>query len=169
MREKEKVIYEIQQMLRNISKSNNDAPAIIPDGIFSEETRELVSDFQRSSGLPVTGSVDYRTFEKLKKENAKAVFLKKPPLQVIAIENEDLPLYYGDDNEFVRMLKIMLSSVADRHENFERLGADSLFDLDTQNALKQWQAVTFTEETGVADKGTWNSIASFYLTKTKEM
>lgn len=153
-------------MLRLISKSNASSPAIIPDGRFSEETRELVRAFQLSSGLPDTGRVDYHTFEALKKERARALFKISPPLQVIAIENEDLPLYYGDDNEFVRMLKIMLSSVAERHGNFEKLDADSVFDLRTQKAVKQWQAVTFTEETGIADKVTWNSLASFYLTKT---
>lgn len=164
--EKDKVVFEIQQMLRNISKSKGASPSVIPDGIYSSQTEELVKAFQLSSGLPDTGRVDYHTFEALKKENARAVFKEKPPLQVIAIESEDLPLSLGDDNEFVRMLKIMLDSVALRHGNFERLEADSVFDRKTQNAVKQWQGIAFTEESGIADKVTWNSLASFYLTRT---
>ena len=73
MTEKEKVIYEIQQYLRNLAKSVSGDPAIIPDGIFSEETAVEVRNFQQKNSLPVTGKVDYVTFERLKNENARVL------------------------------------------------------------------------------------------------
>jgi peptidoglycan hydrolase-like protein with peptidoglycan-binding domain len=71
-------------------------PAIIPDGIFSEETADEVRNFQKSKGLDVTGRVDYITFEALKKENDRVLYEKSEPLQVMNIGNVDLPLSYGD-------------------------------------------------------------------------
>lgn len=163
MTEKEKVIFEIQQKLRNISKGQSDAPAIIPDGIFSDETKKAVTDFQKSHNLNQTGRVDFATFEELKRENERVLFRESLPVQVMRIRNEDFPISYGDENEFVEKLKIMLNLVADRHKNFSSLERNSVFDRDTEDQVRKWQAVTFTRETGVVDKETWNSLAAYYL------
>lgn len=163
MTEKEKVIFEIQQYLRNLAKSVSGEPAIIPDGIFSDETADEVRNFQMKNGLPVTGRVDFATFEALKKENARVLFEASLPLQVTGIGNEDLPLSYGDDSTFVETLKIMLNAVADRHGNFPALSRDSIFDTETQAAVRKWQEVVFVPITGEVDKVTWNSLAEYYL------
>ena len=163
MTEKEKVIFEIQQILRNLSRSVSGEPVIIPDGIYSGETADEVRNFQRSRNLNVTGKVDYLTFEELKKENDRVLSEATLPLQVMKIKNEDLPLSYGDENKFVEKLKIMLNSVADKHGNFQSLTRDGFFDEETEDAVRRWQSVIFTEVTGEADKETWNSLASYYL------
>ena len=165
MTEKETVIAELQQYLRNIAKASSDAPAVIPDGIYSQETREAVADFQRRKGLSETGTVDFVTFEALVKENRRALEENRPPNQVAPITNGDLPLYYGMDNEFTEKLKIMLNSVADRHGNFNHLERNSFFDRETEAQVKRWQNVIFTEENGVVDKITWNSLSDYYLLK----
>ncbi len=161
--EKEKVIFEIQQYLRNIAKSQSDAPAIIPDGIFSEETRQQVKKFQESVGLKVTGTVDYATFSALVKENERVSFQFSEPVQVTAIGNEDLPLSYGDENRFVEVLKTMLNFVAQSYGNFNALERNAIFDRDTEREVKRWQSVIFVEENGRVDKLTWNTLADFYL------
>lgn len=75
--EREEVIYEIQQSLRNIAKSKSDEPAIIPDGIFSGETKKAVLDFQQAMGLEETGVVDFITFEALRKENERVILVSR--------------------------------------------------------------------------------------------
>ena len=161
--EKERTIFEIQQYLRNIAKSESDEPAIIPDGIFSVETAEYVRNFQKSKGLNTTGRVDFATFEALRDENERVVFEASLPIQVMAIGNEDLPLSYGDENDFVQKLKMMLNFVADAYDNFPKLKRDSFFDEDTEEAVRRWQSVIFVPETGEVDKITWNSLATYYL------
>lgn len=69
MTEKQKVIKELQQYLRNIEKSISDEPALIPDGIFSSETAETVKRFQQSQGLTVNGIVDFETWERIVQES----------------------------------------------------------------------------------------------------
>ena len=163
MTEKEKVIFEIRQKLRNIYKGQGDDPAIIPDGIFSDETKRAVTDFQESQNLTRTGKVNFATFEALKKENDRVLSRERLPVQVMGIRKEDFPLSYGDENEFVEKLKIMLNLVADRHKNFRPLDKNSFFDRATEDQVRKWQTVVFTRETGVVDKETWDSLASYYL------
>ena len=95
MADKETAITELQQWLRNINKSKNDGPAIIPDGLFSAETRLAVEAFQLEKGLPVTGVADYFTWEAIKKES-------RSPL--------NLQLYNSVDNSHIPFPGIHIST-----------------------------------------------------------
>lgn len=55
-------VYQMQQQLARIAKSYPAIPAIVPDGIYGNKTREAVEKFQSVFGLPVTGIVDYNTW-----------------------------------------------------------------------------------------------------------
>lgn len=164
MTEKEKAVAELQQWLRNINKSSNDAPTIIPDGKYSTETRLYVEKLQREKGLSPTGVVDYATWEAIRLENEIALQQESLPLQVAPIKNENLPLKRGDDNLFVDALKLMLGLVAERFANFD-FTAERGFGEKTEEAVRHWQNIAFIDETGQADKPTWNSLAAFYLMK----
>ena len=164
MTEKERAVAELQQWLRNISKSKRDDPAIIPDGSFSAETRLEVEAFQLEKGLPVTGVVDYFTWEAIKKENRLVNEGRILPVQVAPVRNEDFPLKRGDDNRLTDTLKLMLNFVAEDFENFDFIDEEG-FGEATQRAVERWQSIAFIDVTGQADKATWNSLASFYLKK----
>ena len=55
-------VYLMQQQLARIAKSYPAIPAIVPDGIYGNKTKEAVEKFQSVFGLPVTGIVDYNTW-----------------------------------------------------------------------------------------------------------
>ncbi|MEG2987840.1 MAG: peptidoglycan-binding domain-containing protein [Oscillospiraceae bacterium] len=55
----------MQQMLREVSFSHVVLPHIIPNGLFDEATLEAVMIFQRDFIPPVTGIVDYPTWDAL--------------------------------------------------------------------------------------------------------
>ena len=55
-------VYQMQQQLARIAKSYPAIPAIVPDGIYGNKTREAVEKFQSVFGLPITGIVDYNTW-----------------------------------------------------------------------------------------------------------
>ena len=166
MTDKERSVAELQQWLRNINKSKNDGPAIIPDGIFSAETRLEVESFQLENGLPVTGEVDYFTWEAIKKADSLVTAERLQPIQVAPITNGDLPLKRGDDNRFTDTLKLMLDFVAESYGNFDFIKEQG-FGEATQSAVRHWQEIAFIDVTGQIDKATWNSLARFYLTGKK--
>ena len=162
MTDKQKAITELQQWLRNVMKSESDDPAIIPDGIFSSETRIEVESFQRERGLPVTGIVDLVTWEALREADRLVTLERELPRQVAPISNEDLPLTIGLDNKFTDTLKLMLNHVAEIYRNFEFIEEEG-FSEATERNVRRWQSVAFLAETGEVDKATWNSLADFYL------
>ena len=59
-------IFEIQQYLRSLARDGYQIPLIIPDGIYGSETVNAVRVFQSLLGLPVTGRVDYDTWQALR-------------------------------------------------------------------------------------------------------
>lgn len=165
MTEKEKVIAELQQYLRNIAVFSSEASAIIPDGIYSPETAEQIRSFQHRMGLAPTGVTDYLTFDALVRENRQVKEESRQPVMVAPIDNTDLPLYYGMENELVEKLKIMLNALADRHGNFNSLERNALFDRETEQEVMRWQKVIFAKENGRVDKFTWNTLSDYYLMK----
>ncbi len=162
MTDKQKAITELQQWLRNVMKSESDDPAIIPDGIFSSETRIEVESFQRERGLPVTGIVDLATWEAIREADRLVTLERELPRQVAPISNEDLPLTIGLDNKFTDTLKLMLNHVSEIYRNFEFIEEEG-FSEATERNVRRWQKVAFLAETGEVDKATWNSLADFYL------
>ena len=56
-------IKELQTFLRNIAANDSRIRAVGIDGIYGEETRQAVRDFQSAYGLPVTGVVSPSDFE----------------------------------------------------------------------------------------------------------
>ena len=163
MADSREAIIELQQRLRNIRKNQSGEPAIIPDGIFSSETRREVENFQRDNNLAVTGVVDFLTWEAIKSADRQVTVQRELPWQVAPIGNEDLPLKKGMDNRFTDTLKLMLNHVAESYTNFLFIEEDGFGD-GTEKEVRRWQNTAFLEETGEVDKKTWNSLSSFYLT-----
>ena len=56
-------IRSLQTMLRVIAENDPQIPSVVPDGIYGRDTMRSVSAFQRSFGLPITGTVDQRTWD----------------------------------------------------------------------------------------------------------
>lgn len=163
MTERERAITELQQYLRNISRNESDKPAIIPDGVYSEETKKAVEDFQRQTGLEVNGIVNFETWEGLVRANRRAVYENTLPVQIAPIRNEDLPLKRGDSGSLVKTLKLMLDSVADSYGNFNRSTEGDLFDEATEREVIRWQGIAFIGDNGEVNRETWDSLARFYL------
>ncbi len=55
----------MQNQLARIARNYPAIPTVTPDGIYGSQTRRAVEKFQSVFGLPVTGSVDYRTWYKI--------------------------------------------------------------------------------------------------------
>lgn len=58
-------VRQIQEQLNGISEAYPAIPSVNPDGIYGEETKEAVREFQSVFALPETGVVDYPTWYKI--------------------------------------------------------------------------------------------------------
>ena len=51
-------VRSLQIMLRTIAQYDSEIAAVIPDGIYADDTRKSVESFQKRHGMPVTGVTD---------------------------------------------------------------------------------------------------------------
>ena len=61
-------IRSLQTMLRVIARKDPAIPAVIPDGIYGQDTMRAVTAFQQLYGVPVTGIADQQTWEAIVQE-----------------------------------------------------------------------------------------------------
>ncbi|HIV86003.1 MAG TPA: peptidoglycan-binding protein [Candidatus Monoglobus merdigallinarum] len=63
-----KNVYELQMLLRELSKNNNKIRMINPDGLYNSETTGAVTDVQNVNNINPTGEVDFATWKAIIKQ-----------------------------------------------------------------------------------------------------
>ncbi len=159
-------IRNLQTYLRQISYFD---PNITPppiDGIFDSVTRQSVSDFQHSQGLPVTGVADRRTWDELYAAYRFSLSQNSIPRRVAFFP--DLPknytLYPGCNNFTVSALQYMLRELEVRYGSWEPVGITGIFDEATEQAVRTFQLQNRLPESGTVNRTTWNAVADQYNT-----
>jgi len=66
-------VLELQFYLNDIAKNNPGIPAVLPSGIFDQQTQNAISEFQRIFNLTVTGEADYETWNTIRREHSMAI------------------------------------------------------------------------------------------------
>ena len=89
-------IRELQGYLRLISAHYKNIPELKPDGYFGPLTTEAVRAFQQDFGLPVTGIVDFQTWDRIYQVYLVLLYQQKPPLNMPAFPIPDGVLKQGD-------------------------------------------------------------------------
>ncbi len=153
-------VMEIQRYLRRIADETGGIPRVFPDGIYGPETTQAVIEFQQAYGLPVTGVIDLDTWNALHEENERIVLLNREPLPVYIYPSKDLVVGLNNKSDVVYVIQIMLNALSDVFENIPEVKVSGIYDLPTQNAVREFQSTTSGNVTGNVDKSTWD-----YLTK----
>ena len=155
-------IRNLQHFLRNISYYYSTVPAVIPDGIFSSQTREAVIGFQKTFSLPVSGSVDFDTwnyiikvFNDISEYEADALLPKVFPATDFIINPGESPLC-------LYIIHSMLYSLVNIFENFDDFSITGTHDEPSVNLVKALQELFNLEPTGIIDKKTFNMITALY-------
>jgi peptidoglycan hydrolase-like protein with peptidoglycan-binding domain len=61
-------IYQLQNALRTLHFAGMILMELIPDGIYGEQTKKAVMEFQEKFRLPITGICNYETWREIMKE-----------------------------------------------------------------------------------------------------
>ena len=116
------------------------------NGIYGLATEEGVRAFQEKYELPVTGVVDQETERMLFELTATPTAYSNFPT-----------LSYGSRGEEVRELQIKLQDLL-----YYTGRINSIFDLETESAVKRFQFNNDLTTSGIADNQTWNLIEVLY-------
>ena len=122
--DKAAAIREIQVYLREIADSDI---FIAPSGIYDDNTRRAIIDFQSEKGLEITGEVDKATFDLLFSEH----LIKKEKNEV----PYSLPMKKGDMNDLLVNINRMMKKVLDYYGFTNRLATSSFYSNETARAV----------------------------------
>lgn len=151
-------IYDLQTMLRTILPGR----LLNPDGIYGNETKSAVTEFQRIYALPVTGITDLATWERLHEEYQKKLIHQEKaetlqivlqPDQVIKIEEENLHLY---------LIQAILIALGELYLELPKVRVTGKNDPQTQSAIRWIQGKAALKQTGELDKTTWQHLTHQY-------
>ena len=162
-------VRELQGYLRTISRYKNNIPLIIIDGIYSEETKDAVKEFQRLNSLPVTGVVDEKTWNAIYLEYLQIAETTGKPICIEAFPSSDFMLSPGSVGEEVYFLQLMLIALGNKFNNIPKLKLTGKYEKETIDAVKKFQEKTGRVINGETDNLTWNEIARAYNAHSKNI
>lgn len=160
-------VVSLQYFISLISRFVDFVPDITVDGIYSAATAEAVRAFQQYKNLPVTGSVDRRTWESLYMAYAGIIDYLATQNTGVRVATEPFPnvvLRRGDVGPSVRTVRGYLSYISDYFFDIPSLAVNNIFDTRLQNAVREFQRIFSLNPTGQIDARTWNTIADIYST-----
>ncbi len=155
-------IYELQQMLRRIAQTEHFKPILNPDGIYGKETADAVREFQRRAALPVTGEVDFTTWNRIVSDYDKAERALAPGDAILPFPAADYRTHRGEKSDIILIIQIMLSAISIAYDDFEAVPLSGEYGTETADAVGRFQKINRLPETGDVDKATWNELARSY-------
>lgn len=157
-------VTELQQYLREIHQSGANVRAVIPDGIYGQQTRDAVTDFQRSKNIPPTGEVNFRTWEAIYSAYRDAKGNLNMQEGIMPFPSLVTVISKGDSGAVVIFLQTMLNTIAGMHNNITSNSLSGVYDEDTALAVTELQAASGIPPTGQTDINTWNTIVRIFNT-----
>lgn len=156
------MVYRVKQALRHLGYSLKD------DRLYSPMVSKKVKKFQEEYGLPATGQVDMRTWNRLRAvarmEGYKETRTEQQSSMSRSIAVDDLSLVkQGMVNSEVQFLQSMLIE-ADIY-----LVPDGHFGPGTTRALRDYQELRNLDVDGIAGPQTWRQLAKDFTDEFQEL
>ena len=132
-------------------------------GYFGEQTETSVKSLQQAFGLPVTGVVDFSTWNAL--YDAYTGIVESIPLDTSV---NDVVLYpgvvlrEGTTSEYVRLMQQYLTYIHGTYPEIPTVNATGYFGPMTKASVMAFQELFGYPKTGVVGTAVWNAITSLY-------
>ena len=155
---------ELQRYLRQLSFGEPSIPPPPIDGIFDTRTTDALRQFQRLKGLNATGIADALTWERLYADYRASLAANAPPLMIAVFPRDPLGYVLGTGSVGfpVTALQYMLRELQHSYAELANVVQTGVYDEQTANAVRIFQASSLQPITGAVDLLTWNGIADAY-------
>ena len=155
-------IRSLQQMLRVIAENDDRLPSVVPDGIYGADTARAVSAFQRSAGVPITGTVDQVTWDAIVARYEPALIAQgeAEPLRIIL--DPDQVIRRGERNPNLYLVQAILVVLSQLYAGITPPGMNGILDIATADSISSFQEMSLLPVTGELDKETWKHLALHY-------
>lgn len=131
-----------------------------PTGTFDEQTQEAVRTFQTIFNLPVTGVVDKATWYRIRRIYAAVTSLAELTSSGIAIGEipEFTPTPIGEVRPRVQAVQYFLNVLSAFYNTIPSVDINGMLDIQTRNAIMEFQKTFSLPVTGIVDEATWNTM-----------
>lgn len=155
-------IQALQIMLRRVLPGTQYRTRLVPDGIYGEQTRGAVSEFQRQNALPVNGEVDLATWNVLVPVYRSALVTggKAEPLQIV-LQPEQV-IRSGDVNTHIYIIQALLAALGRFYLGLPLVRVTGRHDEATVKAVVWLQKRAGLPTDGHVDKHTWRFLVHLY-------
>ena len=155
-------IRNLQHFLRLISYYYKNVPAVIPDGIYSEQTKLSVKAFQKEFGLNTTGEVNPTTWEKIISIYNDLESINNSPVLANIFPSYKTQYIPGEKNHCLFTIQAMLYAITLVIKNIGSLDITGILDAKTVFVVKNIQRLSNIPENGSIDCITWKKISQLY-------
>lgn len=142
-----------QYFLRVVAGYYNSVRPIALDGIFGNDTRNAVIDFQRRFGLTADGIIGPATWNSLYN-----VFMGIANTSGLVVPYPGTLLREGSRGDNVRLMQEYLQTIRQRYTSIPPLSADGIFGPDTRRSVVAFQNTFGLEADGIIGRNTWDRI-----------
>ena len=144
---KSKAIRSIQKYLMAVG---NPAFNVVPNGIYDENTRLSVIDFQNNMRINPSGIVDSTTFALL--YNEYLLFSKKKKFRDTVGTMKNLPYLPGDINDGIRNVNALAEKLLNYYGFTHRLRLSNYYSEETRRAVNILRAIYLLEPSAMIDE-----------------
>ncbi|MDR1560088.1 MAG: peptidoglycan-binding protein [Clostridiales bacterium] len=167
-------IAEIQYILNYLAQFYNTLPTVIEDSRYTQTTQDAVKAFQSMFNLPVTGTVNAATWQKLYQVYWSVYH--ETPQEPPEVPPETTPtppsgtypeypgylLRIGASGENVLIMQEYLRALSQRYTSIPAITPDGQFGTATQNAVIAFQRLFGLSADGIIGRDTWSRIVYEY-------
>ena len=159
-------VENLQRYLRQLSYGEPTIPPPPIDGIFETQTEDALREFQRLRNIPVTGSADQDTWERLYIDYRSSLAYNSPPRQisVFPLDPPGYVLTLGSGGFVVAAIQHMLRELSHSYSFLSVVNTTGIYDEQTANAVRLFQQQNRLPTDGNVGLLTWNAIADQYNT-----
>ena len=156
-------VQNIQYLIAYLSQFYSTIPSVAIDGIYGKDTADAVRAVQRTFDLPITGEVDFDTWDVMYRTYLG--FIDTIPFEYVegnALPYPGVPLRIGVEDDSVRVLQEYLKYISGFIPEIPDLSVTGYFGTQTRAAVIAFQQLYGIPATGTVASVTWGAIADLY-------
>lgn len=155
-------VHSLQYMLRRLSMYYDVLPSVVVDGVFGEDTLEAVMVFQREFAPPVTGVVDYGTWDAIHTRWEDAERDLQEPRALRAFPGNRRRAQEEGSYYFMAVPQTMFQVLSRLINGISPSTASGMHDELSAENVRWLQEKAGLPVTGTLDQRTWDALSRLY-------
>ncbi len=156
------IVKGLHYYLNVIAFFDQELPMLEVNGVYNDNTKAMVMNFQKKYFLPVTGEVDASTWTKIREVYFNT--LNNIPGEYVMYRDEFYPgrvMSIGMSGSDIRRLQNYLYQICEKYKNIPGVRVSGVFDDLTERSVITLQKRFDIEESGVVGPTFWSDMVNY--------